>query len=169
MLTAILVGFMGAGKTTVGQALAESLNVPFYDTDALIQAQTQQTPGAIFAQDGEAAFREREQAVLQQALGEAQGVLATGGGIVEQPENLQLLKSAQIPVVYLDARFGTVAERLMGDTTRPILAEKSFQDVVELYQARLAKYQQVATFVQPVEQLTPDAIVSAIQQELEDV
>ncbi|SUP59484.1 Shikimate kinase [Weissella viridescens] len=47
MLTAILIGFMGAGKTTVGQALAETLDIPFYDTDVLIQQQTQQTPGAI--------------------------------------------------------------------------------------------------------------------------
>ncbi|MHA7612099.1 shikimate kinase [Weissella viridescens] len=169
MLTAILIGFMGAGKTTVGQALAETLDIPFYDTDVLIQQQTQQTPGAIFAQAGEMAFRLQEHAVLEQALAEPQGILATGGGIVEQPENLKLLKATQVPVIYLDAHFGTVAERLMGDVTRPILAEKSFRDVVELYQARLAKYQEVASLVQPVDNRTPKAIATAIQQELTHV
>ncbi|SUP59482.1 shikimate kinase [Weissella viridescens] len=57
----------------------------------------------------------------------------------------------------------------MGDVTRPILAEKSFRDVVELYQARLAKYQEVASLVQPVDNRTPKAIVTAIQQELTHV
>ena len=93
MRTAVLIGFMGAGKTTVGRELAELLEMPLIDTDKEIIRRTGQTPGEIFATVGEASFRELEYTVLQDVIHKG-GVIATGGGIVETPGNIQLLSES---------------------------------------------------------------------------
>ncbi len=100
MKTAILIGFMGAGKTTVGRLLAEMLAVPLTDTDKMIIRKTGQTLGEIFATEGEPAFRALEHDVLQEVINN-EGIIATGGGIIETPGNIQLLSEANVPVFYL--------------------------------------------------------------------
>lgn len=162
MLSAILIGFMGAGKTTVGKTWAAAEGLPFYDTDDLIQSHTQQTPGEIFAEQGEQTFRAIEHQTLKEMLAVSKGVLATGGGIVENEANLTLLQTTEIPVIYLNAKFGTVAERLMDDQTRPLLQTQSFTDLAQTYQRRKPKYEQSADREIVVDTLSPEAVVALL-------
>ncbi|KIU25433.1 shikimate kinase [Weissella cibaria] len=162
MKTAVLIGFMGAGKTTVGHELAELLGLPLIDTDKEIIRRTGQTPGEIFVTAGEASFRELEYTVLQDVIHKG-GVIATGGGIVETPGNIQLLSEAGVPVYYLSGSFGQTLERLADDDTRPILRTKTLLEVAALWRSRLPKYDAAATTTVQTDGKTPRDIARLIQ------
>jgi shikimate kinase len=100
-----MVGFMGAGKSTVGQALASRLNWSFADIDRLIETQEGQSIEHIFKSAGETRFRELERSLLQQSLKSSAGglVLALGGGAFAQAEVRDLLEAAHVPTVFLNA------------------------------------------------------------------
>ncbi|HLY26953.1 MAG TPA: shikimate kinase [Aggregatilineales bacterium] len=117
----ILCGFMGTGKSSVGRILAERLGWQFVDTDALIEQREGRTISAIFAEDGEAKFRDLESAVAAELVNYLHTVIATGGGIVLRPENLANLDRAGL-VVCLDAPAEEIARRLAQFTDRPLLA-----------------------------------------------
>jgi hypothetical protein len=104
--TIVLVGFMGAGKTSVGRILSKRLGWAFEDLDDRIQAREQRTIEDIFRNSGEAAFRQIEHDALRAALSDRKKacILALGGGAFVQSSNAELLKSAGLPVVFLDAR-----------------------------------------------------------------
>ncbi|GEP74864.1 MULTISPECIES: shikimate kinase [Weissella] len=159
----ILIGFMGAGKTTVGQLLAEKTTLPFFDTDQLIVTQTGQTPGEIFAIVGELGFRQLEQTILQENLTKS-GIMATGGGIIELEQNRQLLKSSPVPVIYLSGSFGQTVERLVKDNTRPIVRNKSLLELAELWEQRLKKYSSIATEVIYTDNKTADQVAEEVLQ-----
>ena len=95
----VLIGFMGAGKTTVGHLLAERLGLPFMDTDLVIEQRTRRSVRDIFATDGEPAFRQLEHTVTAELLAGPDAVLALGGGAVLHPETQRALGGHQ--VVYL--------------------------------------------------------------------
>jgi shikimate kinase len=116
-----LIGMMGCGKTTVGQALAKALNYRFMDTDQLITQVTNQSIPEIFAQSGEAEFRTIESQVLSQLCAYQHLVVATGGGIVLQTMNWSYLRHGLI--VWLDVPVQQLYNRLKGDKTRPLLQE----------------------------------------------
>src|SRR6058998_2801193 len=88
-----LVGFMGTGKSSVGQLVAGQLHFRFVDTDELIEAQAAKTISAIFAEEGEARFREYEQAVVAELKSFHRAVIATGGGLITNEENLASLRT----------------------------------------------------------------------------
>src|SRR5581483_3263648 len=116
-----LVGLSGTGKSSVGRRLAERLGWPLIDTDVLIERNAGRTIPQIFAQDGEAGFRDLEAAALREALSQPPAVVATGGGIVLREQNRALLR-AQARVVWLDASTGTLTARLAAhDEARPLL------------------------------------------------
>lgn len=116
-----LVGMMGAGKTTLGRALAQRLAMPFVDTDRVLVERTGVPVTTIFEIEGEQGFRRRESAVLAElAEGEAR-VVATGGGAVLSAANRELMRSRGT-VVYLRARLEYLWERTRHDTGRPLLA-----------------------------------------------
>jgi shikimate kinase len=102
-----LVGFMGAGKSSVGRVLGQRLNWTFEDLDDRIERQEGRSVAEIFRDSGEPAFRRAEQSALQQALKEMHGAAATiialGGGAFAQKDNAALLKAAGVPTVFLDA------------------------------------------------------------------
>ncbi|HEU5234453.1 MAG TPA: shikimate kinase, partial [Terriglobales bacterium] len=101
----ILVGFMGAGKTTVGRELAKVLNWPFYDLDALIEGRTGRTVPALFAEQGEPAYRKLEAQSLRellQTLEDEPAVIALGGGAFVQETIRQILRDNSASVVHLD-------------------------------------------------------------------
>jgi len=100
-----LVGFMGAGKSTVGRMLAERLGWEFYDLDTIIEAREQKTVANIFAQSGEARFRELERAALIALLSDLREhtVVALGGGAFAQPENRKILERHGARTVFLNA------------------------------------------------------------------
>jgi shikimate kinase len=116
-----LVGMMGAGKTTLGRALACKLQLEFIDTDKLLVDRTGVPVGTIFEIEGEDGFRRREAAVLAE-LAERDGcVIATGGGAVLAECNRRVMRSHGT-VIYLRARLENLWERMRHDTTRPLLA-----------------------------------------------
>lgn len=119
----VLIGLMGSGKSSVGRLLAERLNRPFIDTDALVEAEAGCAIPAIFATEGEDGFRLREAAVIARvAAGDGQ-VVATGGGAVLRPENRDALRQTGL-VVWLDAAPETLYRRVraQGVGRRPLLA-----------------------------------------------
>lgn len=117
-----LVGMMGAGKTTIGRALAPRLGMDFVDSDRVLVERTGVAVTTIFEIEGEAGFRKRESAALAElARGPQPRIIATGGGAVLAPENRELMRSHGT-VVYLRARLENLWQRMRTDTSRPLLA-----------------------------------------------
>jgi len=116
-----LVGMMGAGKTTLGKALARRLERRFIDTDKLLVERTGAPVAMIFEVEGEAGFRRRESALLQELAHEDDCVIATGGGTILDPQNRQVMRDSGT-VVYLRGRVEHLWERTRHDTSRPLLA-----------------------------------------------
>ncbi len=135
---------MGAGKTTIGRALAERMGLPFADTDRILVERTGVPVAIIFEIEGEEGFRRRESAVLAElAHGEA-CVVATGGGAVLLPENRELMRASGT-VVYLRARLESLWQRMRHDTTRPLLATPDPRaTLAELLQKREPLYRDAA-------------------------
>lgn len=157
-----LVGFMGAGKSSVARLVAERLDRPFVDLDAEIERDAETTIPVIFAERGEDAFRDMETAHLA-ALEEAPAsVIACGGGIVVRPENRVLLGRLGT-VVYLKVNAAEALARIGDAATRPLLAGAGGPLVATaLLQAREALYRSVAdTSVETVGR-TPDEVADAV-------
>lgn len=138
----VLVGFMGAGKTTVGRLLAARLGIPFIDSDHVIAARAGKPIPQIFADDGEPAFRRLEHEVIAELLHGEDIVLALGGGAATHERTRALLAAATVPVVYLRVSYAVAMNRVGGDRGRPMLARP---DVAQLHQDRDPLYAQAAT------------------------
>lgn len=161
-----LVGMMGVGKTTIGKLLAQHLNYKFLDTDALIEQYAQQTIADIFAQEGEAAFRELESGVLTQVASFTRLVVATGGGIVVRPNNWANLRHGV--VVWLDLPPAILHARLMADDPkRPLLQTADPLDTLtQLYEQRRNSYAQADIGVMLSGSETPEMVVDLIIEKL---
>lgn len=140
----ILVGMMGAGKTTIGKALANSLGKEFIDSDHEIQDRTGVKIPVIFEIEGEAGFRKRESEVLIELVKKNNIILATGGGAVLSRENRQLLRRGGI-VIYLRATVNDLYRRTRHDKNRPLLQTQNlFARLNELYVQRDALYRETS-------------------------
>ncbi|MGO8697484.1 MAG: shikimate kinase [Limisphaerales bacterium] len=115
-----LVGFMGTGKSSVARLACEYLQFDFLDTDELIESQTGKSIGDIFAQNGEEAFRGLERNIVQDLALRRNTVIATGGGLIVNPDNLASLKTHAL-VVCLWASPEIIWERVRSQTHRPLL------------------------------------------------
>jgi shikimate kinase len=142
-----LVGFMGAGKSSVGRALGHQLNWIFEDLDDRIQAREKRTVAEIFRDSGEAEFRRAEHAALRHVLKELQAggsrIVALGGGTFVQKENAALLKASKVPAVFLDAPVEELWQRCCTQAAengakRPLL--RSQEQFRKLYEARRKSY-----------------------------
>jgi len=120
MKNIVLVGFMGTGKSSIGQALAEALNRPLIDTDDVIEADNRVKIGEIFAQYGEAHFRDLETAAVRKVAALKNHVIATGGGAVLRKENMKMLRQSGI-VFCLTATPEEIWRRVKAETYRPLL------------------------------------------------
>jgi shikimate dehydrogenase len=138
----VLVGFMGAGKTTVGQLLAQRLGMAFIDADEAIVAREGRDIPAIFATDGEAGFRAAEAATIADLLTGFPAVIALGGGALTAPRVPELLRG-QV-VLLLDVPLETAIDRVGEDAGRPMLARA---DLAQLYADRQRAYRDAATAV----------------------
>jgi shikimate kinase len=119
-VTAVLTGFMGTGKTRVGERLAAQLGCPFVDTDTLIERAAGRPIRDIFAAEGEAYFRRLEKRAIAQALAVPRAVVATGGGAVLDPANRARLRAAG-PLVCLAAGPAVILSRTRRSGARPLL------------------------------------------------
>lgn len=139
----VLIGFMGAGKTEVGRALAERLRFELVDTDAMVEQAAGTSVEEIFSLEGEKAFRDREaKAVLEACRGTGR-VIACGGGAVLELRNYRVLRVAG-PIVYLRATAATLLERLADGRGRPLLRDDPGQVVPRLLAERAPAYEAAA-------------------------
>ncbi len=167
----VLVGFMGAGKSTVGSLLAARLGLPFTDSDQVIEQRAGRPVRQIFAEDGEPAFRALEHQVIAELLDGPAVVLALGGGAAEHPGTRALLARGDDPprplregmagaqVVYLHVSYQQALQRVGGDRGRPLLARP---DLAALYERRLGVYAGVATLTVPTDGRRPEAVTEDI-------
>jgi len=132
-----LVGFMGAGKTSVGRALASQLGWSFVDLDAEIERSHKMTIRDIFQKSGEAQFRKLEREHLKLLSERSRSVIALGGGATVDPEN-RLVMDATGPSVWLNVSFETAARRVSMDGTRPLFKDPEHAE--RLYESRLPIY-----------------------------
>jgi shikimate kinase len=157
----VLVGFMGSGKTSVGQEIAKRLGWDFVDTDAFIEVTTGRTIADIFAQDGEAAFRILESDAVRAVASRCRVVIATGGGVVLRPENVATLRANGV-LVLLDASAEALYERIRHETHRPLLqVADPIARIRELLDARRPFYAQADVVLD-----TTDLSVSDIADEV---
>ncbi|PKO54203.1 MAG: shikimate kinase AroK [Betaproteobacteria bacterium HGW-Betaproteobacteria-2] len=160
------VGLMGAGKTTVGRLVAKHLNKEFYDSDHEIERRTGVNIPLIFELEGEAGFRRREAAVIDELAHTDNIVLATGGGAVLLPENREVLKRNGT-VVYLRANVNELWQRTRNDKNRPLLqTDNPRQKLEQLFEQRDPLYQEVATVIVDTGGQAVGSIVHEIEKRL---
>lgn len=152
----VLIGFMGAGKTSVGALVASKLGLPFLDTDASVATLAGRSIAEIFERDGEGAFRALEREVVRDALSGPDAVVALGGGSLGDPALSSLLDRAT--VVHLDVSFTEAMGRVGGDAARPMLQ----QDPEALFAARDAVYRKHAEVSVMTDGRPPEEIADEI-------
>ena len=152
-----LVGFMGAGKTTVGRALADRLRLPLVDVDALVEARAGASIPELFERAGEAAFRRLESEAILDALRGPEAVIALGGGALGDPAVTTALEWAT--VVHLDVSFGEAIRRVGSPSSRPMLRRG---DPRALYESRRSAYERAADLTVAVDGRTSSEIVDEL-------
>lgn len=153
-----LVGFMGAGKTTVGQALARVLQRRFIDLDRAIEASESRTVEQIFSASGEAEFRRLERAAIAACRGMKQSVIALGGGAYIAEENRDVLREIGM-TIWLDCPLEVCLERIRGDIARPLLrSDEAMRALLEIRRPAYA----LADFVVQSDRRSPDEIAREI-------
>ncbi|WIY60264.1 shikimate kinase [Bacillus arachidis] len=155
-----ITGYMGAGKTTIGRMLSEKLHIPVVDTDQKIEEKQGKVIRDIFAEEGEGSFRKYESETLR-SLPTSDLIITSGGGIVEQAENRQWMKENGT-IVYLYCDPYVIAERLRGDTTRPLFQKENIEAFVEKFEKRRVYYEEADIHID-----TTNKSVKEIMEELE--
>ena len=162
----VLVGPMGAGKSTIGRMLAKELGYRFLDSDRIIEERCGANIPWIFDVEGESGFRERETAMLKELSEEPGTVLATGGGAVMRSENHALLKSDAM-VVYLRASIEQQIERTRKDRNRPLLQNDNPEAVLrKLFALRDPIYTELADIVMHTDRKSPRLVVRQLVNRL---
>lgn len=158
---------MGAGKTTIGRALAKRLNKRFIDSDHEIEARTGASIPLIFEIEGEAGFRQRESEVIRDLTAQSDIVLATGGGAILKQENREYL-TARGTVIYLRASVNSILQRTSHDKNRPLLQTADpRQKLEQLAREREPYYLEVADFVIETGRPNVQSLVQTIISQLE--
>jgi 3-dehydroquinate synthase len=156
----VLIGFMGTGKTAVGELVASKLGCPFVDTDALIEARAGRPIPRIFAEDGEAAFRRLEAAVVSDVAARSDSVIATGGGVVLSPANMDRLRRSGL-VIALHADPGAILARVGPVGDRPLLRDDPEGSVRRLLEER-APFYRAADLVVETSSLPVEAVAERV-------
>lgn len=161
----VLIGPMGAGKSTIGREIAVNLNCKFADTDSLIEEDQRKSISEIFVEDGEAHFRLVEESIVIDALNSddlAGGVLSLGGGAVTSSEVQSALLKHPAKKVFLDISLSAVSPRVGFDTARPLLMVNPRQKWAELMAARRPTYESLADLTIDVSERSVSEIVEEI-------
>lgn len=158
-----LVGFMGAGKTTLAQALARRLGWRVEDVDALIEARERRTVADIFAREGEPYFRSLERQVIWALLPHRHVVVATGGGTFIDPENRAAINADGLSV-WIDVPFDVLLNRVPSDGRRPLASDRVQMAV--LYESRRLAYEQAQLHLD-ASRARPEELVEQIIEHVE--
>jgi shikimate kinase len=161
----VLVGLMGAGKSTVGRRLAKRLGLPFVDTDSEIEDATGHRWGELFERYGEADYRDGERRLVARIVDDEVRVISTGGGVFADPETRELLNERAI-TVWLDAPVDVLADRTGRRNTRPLLRDNPRKRLEELSQQERPFYAEAQIHVKSGDGAHKDvveAIVSALE------
>lgn len=156
-MVTVLVGFMGAGKTTVGRILAGRLGRPFLDSDVVIEQRLGREIREVFATEGEAYFRDVEHATIAELLRGPDVVLALGGGAAEDSRTREVLRAAS--VIYLRVGYAEALARVGGDGLRPMLRRP---DLAEVYDRRLAVYEELSGLTIDTGGRPPDEVAAEV-------
>ncbi|MDP9073113.1 MAG: shikimate kinase [Actinomycetota bacterium] len=158
----LLIGMMGAGKSSVGRLVAARLTWAHLDSDERIQKRTGRTVPQIFAERGEAAFRAEEAQVLAEAVtGSEPCVVSVAGGAVLSADNRRLLRSGGL-VVWLRAELPTLATRVGRAEGRPLLNRDPLEDLTRLYTERRPLYQDLADVAIDVDHISPSDVADKV-------
>jgi shikimate kinase len=165
----ILVGLMGAGKSTIGRQLARRLNLTFYDSDKVIEDRTGVPIATIFEIEGEAGFREREEQVIAELTALPNILLATGGGSVLRDINREHIKAGGT-VIYLRAAADQLFQRIKHDSSRPLMQTPNpIQTLRDLLKAREPLYMEVADLIIPTGKQKVNVILREINSKLKQL
>ncbi len=162
MMTIFLCGFMGCGKTTIGEKLAQKLQCAFIDMDDYIEQKAGKTIPEIFAESGETYFRDLETQAVKD-LAHEQGVISCGGGAMLREENAEIAKEFG-EIIFLDVPFRTCYYRI-ADSDRPLVRKNTRQQLEDIYNQRNSIYRKHATYMIDASK-SPTAAVTAIQEVL---
>jgi shikimate kinase len=162
----VLVGTMGAGKTTVGRLVADALGVDFLDTDHVVEDRAGKAVAEIFVDDGEGTFRALERVAVADALATHSGVLALGGGAVLDPATRDLLEGHR--VVFLRVGLSDAAQRVGLGVSRPLLLGNVRGRIKQLLDERTPVYESVARHTVDTAGLTPDEVTAQVCAVVED-
>lgn len=166
MKNIVLIGFMGAGKTSVGKVIAKKLGFEFVDVDEVIEKATGMEISEIFSKFGESRFRDIEEEMIKLITQKKRQVIATGGGVVLRDKNMKRLKKDGV-IFCLKASENVIFERLKQTTNRPLLqVENPEERIKELLQKRMPLYEK-ADFIIDTEGLTPEEVAEKIIKEYE--
>ena len=163
----VLIGFMGTGKTTVGELLAETLKWPFYDTDVMMEQDLKMSVREIFERKGEPFFRDAEAAVIQLVTAFDKSVISTGGGAPLRQTNKDALSQNSL-VVQLTARPETILGRVKEIKNRPLFPG-GLEGVKTLTQERETHYQAIRDLTLETDQISPQEAVEQILSRLNQV
>ena len=167
MVSVSLVGLPGSGKSTVGRQLARRLQVPFVDSDHVVEQKLGCSIREYFEREGEESFRDVEESVIEELARRHQGVLSTGGGSVLRPANRENLRNAG-KVVYLKSSPDELFRRLRHDMNRPLLqVADPMSRLRELFVARDPLYRETAHFVLETGRPSVATLVNMIVMQLE--
>lgn len=164
----VLVGPMGAGKTTVGRLVADALRIPFRDTDDQVETLAGKRVSDVFVEDGEAAFRLLERQAVRaalSALADEPAVLSLGGGAVLDPtteEGLTALDPARALVVFLEVGIADAARRVGLNSNRPLLVVNPRAQWIALMDKRRPVYERVADARVATDGLPPDEVAGLV-------
>ena len=162
-----LIGFMGAGKSAVGRALAAKLDMECIDLDSLIEEMAGRPIAGIFARDGEPAFRRMEAEICEHVANREHAVIACGGGIVLEQNNIYLLRKSSF-IVYLAAEPAILLQRILNSPEkRPLLeVEDPASAINDLLKYRRPLYEKAAHIIIDTSQLDIDSAAGKISEEL---
>lgn len=157
----VLLGFMGTGKTSVGKSLAKRLDMTFVDMDDVIVQREGKSVSDIFAQDGESHFRQLERNLVQELSAESGKVIAPGGGIVLNPDNISDFESSGL-VICLTATPETILDRVKDDKHRPLLEEgDKLEKIKSILDKRIDLYNAISRQL-PTDGLSVDDVVDNV-------
>lgn len=159
----VLIGYRGTGKSAVGKLLADRLEMPYIGMDGAIVVRAGMPIPEIVAKHGWPGFRDIESEVARDLAGQDGIIIDTGGGVIERPENIEVLQKLAC-IVWLKASVATIVARIDGGSERPPLTSgKTFtEEVAEVLERRIPRYKSAANYEIDTDEMTPEQIVERI-------